>query len=100
MAEVEHLPEHMLLIVPSIDILVHEQLTFVERIKTNLGNGSDAGTENRSCNALVLDGGAFHGFLELPYLPKALRLEKEKAFQAAISLLKETHSQYGWHWSD
>ena len=35
-ADIDTLPENMLLIIPAIDILLHEQLTFVERVKKDL----------------------------------------------------------------
>lgn len=99
LADVEKLPERMLLIVPALDILVHEQLSFVERVKKEINeNGLDE-SEGRSCEALYLEG-AFHGWLELPVLNKALTEKKNVAFDAAIKHLQETHQKYGWRWSD
>jgi acetyl esterase/lipase len=93
-AEVEKLPERMLLIVPAIDILVHEQLTFVERVKKEI---TEQGLHGRECEAKVVDG-AFHGWLELPILPKAWQEKKDASYEMAIDFLRETHTKYGWNW--
>jgi hypothetical protein len=96
-AEVGKLPERMLLIVPSIDILVHEQLTFVERVGKELAEkGHDR--QGRVCEAKIIEGG-FHGWLELPYLPKDLKEKRDASFEMGVRFLKETHEKYGWHWS-
>lgn len=61
-AEVETLPGRMLLIVPGIDILVHEQLTFVERVRGEI-EGSERLKGKKSINGSVYDKG-FHGWVE------------------------------------
>ncbi|KIW05571.1 uncharacterized protein PV09_03446 [Verruconis gallopava] len=97
LSDVGRLPERMLLIVPAIDILVHEQLTFVERVQRELvENGLDK--QGRSCEAHVVEG-AFHGWLELPYLPRALKEKRDKSYQLGIDMLRATHQKYGWTWS-
>lgn len=59
---IETLPERMLLIIPGIDIIVHEQLAFVERVKKEIQErGLDK--KGRMCEAKVVDD-AFHGWLE------------------------------------
>jgi hypothetical protein len=60
-AKVETLPTDILMLVPSIDILVHEQLTFVQRIKADAEK--DPKQKDRKFEAIVLEGG-FHGFFE------------------------------------
>lgn len=58
---VEDLPGRILLIVPGIDVLVHEELTFVERVKTEL---KDAGLEDERSVEAVIFQNAFHGWFE------------------------------------
>lgn len=98
-SEVENLPRRMLLIVPAIDILVHEQLAFVERVRREIAERGLDKAEGRSCEAKVIEG-AFHGWLELPYLPKELREKKDVCFEMGIEHLRETHQRHGWHWSE
>lgn len=57
----EDLPRDLLLIVPAIDILLHEQLSFVERLKRDV-EGGRAGTGGR-VESMVFEKG-FHGWLE------------------------------------
>lgn len=60
-AEKNTLPKDILFIVPEIDILVHEQLTFVERLKREI---EEAGEESeRKVEARVVEK-AFHGWIE------------------------------------
>ena len=58
-ADVDQLPENMLLIVAAIDILLHEQLIFVERVKKDLADRASS----RVVEAKVFENG-FHGWLE------------------------------------
>ncbi|KAF5525287.1 Lipase 2 [Colletotrichum aenigma] len=66
LASGETLPQRMLLVVAAIDITVHEQLTFVERVKKER---EDKGKNGESVEALYLEN-AFHGCLEGKYLSK------------------------------
>ena len=61
-ADARTLPEDMLFIVAGIDILKHEQLTFVERLKKETAQGDTV----RSVRARIWDNG-FHGWLERKY---------------------------------
>ncbi|KAF6813525.1 lipase esterase family [Colletotrichum sojae] len=77
----ESLPERMLLVVAAIDITVHEQLTFVERVKREREEkGKDGGTFEAS---YVED--AFHGCLEA-------------LWQRGIDLISKTQEEHGWRW--
>jgi hypothetical protein len=61
---IEDLPRNILLIIPNIDILVHEELTFVERVKADL---RAAGMEqDRDVEGVVFEE-AFHGWFECEY---------------------------------
>jgi acetyl esterase/lipase len=60
-ASLDTLPENMLFIGGTIDILLHEQLTFIEKLKGEVAqNGKYAG---RRVESLMFDG-QIHGFLE------------------------------------
>lgn len=65
-AKAENLPDDMLLIVPAIDILVHEQLTFVQRIKDEIEASEEERARGRRCDAVVFEKG-FHGWIEREY---------------------------------
>lgn len=70
---VETLPESMLLVVAHLDILVHEQLTFVERVKEEWSK--TPGSEGKKIEALYVEKPmAFHGYLNCKsVLPKFSR---------------------------
>ena len=63
LAKIETLPKDVLLIVPAIDILVHEQLTFAERIKGEIEADPNGKGKGRSFEAVVYEKG-FHGWTE------------------------------------
>lgn len=60
----ESLPRKLLLIVPAIDILLQEQLSFVERLNREAKN--DGTEDGELAKAMVFDKG-FHGWLEGAY---------------------------------
>lgn len=59
--DASELPRHILFIVGAIDILLHEQLTFIERLKRDVESADANGT--RVIESIVFDNG-FHGWLE------------------------------------
>lgn len=59
--DLRDLPEDLLLIVPAIDILVHEQLAFIQRLRQE--QRSREVDQERTFEAIVFDKG-FHGWLE------------------------------------
>ncbi|OBT81778.1 hypothetical protein VE02_09669 [Pseudogymnoascus sp. 03VT05] len=61
-ADIESLPENILMVVPGIDILVHEQITFIQRLKEE--GGKDAKGADRRFETLYDEEG-FHGYLEV-----------------------------------
>jgi hypothetical protein len=93
-----------LFIVAGIDILVHEQLTFIERVKSEL---KELGDGNRNFEAIVFDRG-FHGWLgrqlslfdifwkvnlTAVIVPlKAFDNDRVKAYGAAIKLIQNAQS--------
>jgi acetyl esterase/lipase len=60
LAAEETLPRHMLVVAAGIDILIHEQLVFVERLKKDIASEGD--TEGK-VDLMVVEKG-FHGFVE------------------------------------
>ncbi len=69
LARLEDLPENMLLVIPGIDILVHEQTMFVDRL--NEEKSKDPRQSSRRIEKLYLEKG-FHGWLERRYWPLRL----------------------------
>jgi acetyl esterase/lipase len=63
LAPKEGLPEKMFFALAGIDILLHEQLSLVERLR---GEIDEDGDEGRVVETLVIENG-FHGFLECEY---------------------------------
>ena len=61
-ADIKTLPDNMLLIIPSIDILLVEQLTFLERVKADIEAEGDDGRPRRVEGMVFED--CFHGWLE------------------------------------
>lgn len=61
LGKLEDLPENILLVVPGIDILVHEQTTFIERLKEDAAR--DPEQSGRRFEVLYDEKG-FHGYLE------------------------------------
>jgi hypothetical protein len=55
----DELPANVFFIVAGIDIVAHEQLTFIERVKRELAERNDT---SRKFEAMVFDKG-FHGWL-------------------------------------
>lgn len=58
----------MLLVVPSIDILVHEQTEFVKRVQREVREAEEAGTGGRRRIEMKFMEGGFHGWLECKFL--------------------------------
>ncbi|KAF4875370.1 Lipase 2 [Colletotrichum siamense] len=93
LASEETLPERMLLVVAAIDITIHEQLTFVERVKKER---EDKGKDGESVEAFYLEN-AFHGCLEAPNVAFSIT-EKMQLWKPGIHLIQNTHNEYNWTW--
>lgn len=61
LARMETLPPDVLLIVPAVDILVHEQLTFARRIREEIDADFHGMGKGRSFESVVYEDG-FHGW--------------------------------------
>lgn len=66
LAKLETLPRDALLIVPAVDILVHEQLTFAERVREEIEADPEGKGKGRSFEAEVFEEG-FHGWTECEF---------------------------------
>ncbi|KAF2687730.1 alpha/beta-hydrolase [Lentithecium fluviatile CBS 122367] len=84
------LPKDMLFVVAGIDILMHEQLAFLERIKEEMGV---EGETDRRVEARVWDKG-FHGWMELPKM--ILEKERMEAFEISLKSIRRVHWRYGF----
>ncbi|KAH7153300.1 Alpha/Beta hydrolase protein [Dactylonectria macrodidyma] len=92
LAKRETLPERMLLVIPAIDILVAEQTAFAERI-----NNEDLQRAETPRMEVFDDAEGFHGYLEVPnaVVPKKA---KDKVFDRALTVLRETYEKHEWTW--
>jgi hypothetical protein len=95
----DELPTNVFFIVAGIDIVAHEQLTFIERVKRELEERNDT---TRKFEAMVFDKG-FHGWLscmllielvlyccilKLDIVPiKAFDADRKKAYDAAVDFI-------------
>jgi hypothetical protein len=84
----DRLPENMLFVVPAIDILVHEQLTFVERVKAEADADKRTATvESRRIEALYVEHkNAFHGYLNCKSLRSKLSPKCQVWTRTSIAL--------------
>jgi hypothetical protein len=62
-AELDTLPKDILLVIAAIDILAHEQLTFIERVKGEIEERGGEEKTGRKIVGKVFEKG-FHGWLE------------------------------------
>jgi len=67
-ARLHDLPENILMIIPGLDILVHEQMTFIQRLKEEAtadgGDASDISAAGARRFEYMYDDDAFHGYHE------------------------------------
>ncbi|KAK0652640.1 Alpha/Beta hydrolase protein [Cercophora newfieldiana] len=94
LASVDQLPENLFVWVAAIDILVHEQTTFVEKVKQDLAK--DPKYAGRRVE-IEIDEKGFHGYLNLPDAIIS-KEKKQKAFSPAVKFIKDTHVKYGFEW--
>ncbi|KAK6333779.1 hypothetical protein TWF730_003962 [Orbilia blumenaviensis] len=91
LAPADKLPTDMLFIIPTMDILLHEETELVERLKKEIeGSG-------RRVEAVFYEG-ELHGFPELPGIvsdPKKC----EDAWKRMIDFLKYSNEKGGWKWA-
>jgi len=73
LGDMEDLPENILMVIPGIDILVHEQITFIQRLTEE---AAGAPKETRRRFETFYDEKAFHGYLECKSTVRSTRGEK------------------------
>ncbi len=93
------------MVIPTIDVLVKEQLEFVERVNSELdvagrwsggegggeGEGDGEGKVGEKIEAMVVEG-AFHGWLELP--TRVVGEEsRQKVFERCLEVLKQAYAR-------
>ncbi|KAF3941094.1 hypothetical protein ABW19_dt0206582 [Dactylella cylindrospora] len=90
LAPVEKLPRDMLFVIPCVDILLHEQTVFVERLKKET-EGTGRKVES------VFYEKDIHGWIELP---ASVRNQEtaEDALRRMVAFLKESNEKGGWKW--
>jgi len=109
LASLEKLPENILLIIPTMDILLHEQTTFIQRIKEDASK--DSTYAGRRYEALFMEK-QMHGWdqckLEkrrfrhhqltdqVPSFTDEMRTTKQKSYQAAVDFLNDIHKKHGF----
>ncbi|KAF2269158.1 alpha/beta-hydrolase [Lojkania enalia] len=92
-ADKNSLPRNVLLIVAGIDILMYEQLAFVERVRREC---EEEGDTERRVEAKVFEKG-FHGWIELP--KSILEEERMEAFEACVRVIRDVHRAHGWKYN-
>jgi hypothetical protein len=111
LAKLDTLPEDILLIIPTVDILLHEQLTFVERLKKETAEDPKKHS-NRRLETLMIEG-QFHGWndckllnikyikphltrIPVPPFTKEMKRTKELALSTSMQFLKDVHAKHGY----
>ncbi|KAK3380905.1 alpha/beta hydrolase fold-domain-containing protein [Podospora didyma] len=96
LASIDRLPENMFVFVAGVDILVHEQTAFVERVKADLAKEPGQTASGRKVE-MGFDEKGFHGYLNLPdmIIPHE---RKQKAFGPAVRFIKDVHVKHGFLW--
>ncbi|KAF2667934.1 alpha/beta-hydrolase [Microthyrium microscopicum] len=92
LAPIDKLPENLLLIIPTVDILLHEQLTFLERVQEEAAGNPKH--KDRQFKAILIEG-QFHGWAELPSFNEKMRGSKNRAFNACVDFIANVHQKYG-----
>jgi acetyl esterase/lipase len=119
-APLSDLPPNIVLIVPTIDILLDEQLKFAERLRGEVEKAKRYGTNapKRSVEIMIFEN-CIHGWLEREFnlsdrfielvrtrlmlrfviVPSIAIDEKtrERAFKAAVASIKDVHRAHGWN---
>ncbi|KAK3319108.1 lipase/esterase [Apodospora peruviana] len=95
-ADLKDLPGDMLLVVPGIDLVVREQLGFVERLRGEIERDTEGRYKGRRVEALFVEKG-FHGYLGLPSVIVGQEL-KDQAWDAGVRFIQDAHRKSGWRW--
>lgn len=111
-AKIERLPGNILMVISGIDLVVHEQMTFIQTLKEE---GQRDPKEAGRRFEMLYDEKAFHGHLErmvvvqniqgeeirlTPSVPSSItpQEKKDRAIGAGVKFIKDTHQKHGWNW--
>ncbi|KAF2625194.1 alpha/beta-hydrolase [Macroventuria anomochaeta] len=92
LARREGLPRNMLFVCAGVDILLHEQMSMVERLERERNEG-----DGQSVEVMVVEKG-FHGFTELPSW--IMEKERVEVFEKAIGFGRMVHRKHGFDFED
>jgi hypothetical protein len=107
LASLDSLPRNMLFIVPTLDILLDEQLSMVKRLQDEAS--ADPAHSKRRIECITFEK-QIHGWAERRLLCVVLFMltravpdaiagkSKEVALQAGVTFIKEVHRDLGWEW--
>ncbi|KAH8179029.1 alpha/beta hydrolase fold domain-containing protein [Sarocladium implicatum] len=96
-AKPETMPGRMIMVVPVVDILFSEQMEFIERMKKK-EVVENAASRNDDWLQVIIEDDGFHGYLEVPDIFVSPQI-KARAFDPAITMLREVYEQHGWSWT-
>lgn len=100
LADIGCLPRNMMFVVPKMDILLHEQTTFVERLKEEAAaiNRGLADQQDSAESQLQpyriesrFDEGQIHGWLEIPSIFIDAKL-RDQIFEEAVQFLNDIYA--------
>lgn len=113
LAPVEKLPQRILMCIAETDILVRENLEFVDRVNMDIeemegrGKGKGKGNECKVEGWVVKD--SFHGWLEVPaWILRKVKVKKDgrdleevrtEVFGRCGDLIREVYREGGWEWN-
>ncbi|KAG8528314.1 uncharacterized protein KY384_007231 [Bacidia gigantensis] len=92
------LPPHIFMIVPEIDILFNEQVTFLRRVLTEIEEDPGIKDSERSIKAMFFEKG-FHGWINLPSFLVG-DADKKAAFGAACNFIQDIHRNHGSNYGE
>ena len=87
------------MVIPPVDILVHEQVTFVERVRGDIERLQKEGRGEGRRIEVVMPEGAFHAWLELPewIIRRVIGREtRREVFERCAEVVREVHGKYGF----
>ncbi|KAK0388176.1 hypothetical protein NLU13_4421 [Sarocladium strictum] len=96
LADRKTLPGRMLMVIAAVDILVAEQMEFVQRMREQHAAEPQSDADGDWLQVIIEDDG-FHGYLEVPdfFVSKEI---KARASDPAVTLLREVYEEFGWIW--
>ncbi|KAF2455310.1 hypothetical protein BDY21DRAFT_350399 [Lineolata rhizophorae] len=97
LADLDMLPENILMNIAAVDILLYEQLEFIEKLKRQLEADPER-NRGRKVEAKVYDG-QLHGWLELPSIAID-ESTRQECWDLDVAFIKDIHRKYGFEWKE